>query len=810
MTRNKLIISSLLLLLFFNARAQEFGQDSLADPKIEQAKGMVQTLAYYFNLLGGNRASVSEKETIINSSYLKLFDNERVQVEDDLQEGRSSVIYKDIQAYLKDIDFFFEEAYFEFEIENVERLIKSDSTPYYQVELIRSLEAVSLAGDSLNTTKKRFVELNMDTNDELKIASIYTTKLSKEKQLREWWATLTLEWKKVFQERLGVYYDSLSSDELFDLVTLDSLDISDNDLILDLEPIYQLTALKHLKISNTWINDLRPLLAINNLQSLDVSNTSVFDLQYLKYHKDIRRLNLSNSHVEDFSVLKNFSQLSHLNINGIAGIDLNFISNLKSLTHLWVEDAKGIGEIDFSELSNLSDLYAKNSDLNSLVSVGKCKSMRYLDVSGTEIISLEGLDAARKLQVLRMDNTNIQILEPIYTLQELESVYANGTSLNPIIIMEFAKYNGALLINNSDELKAWWGNIPKGLKIRLSDLMETNSPSVEELSELIRIDQLDLSQTGLQGIESLSKFQSLRELDLGRNRISTIDGNVLSSQLEKLILNGSTVNELINMDQLQKLSILEARNTAISSMAQLIDLPKLAMVDLDGANINEDEVAAALAKNPNLSIRFKTEELMAWWADLVPAMKRSLQEMVGLSAEPNSDELHDLIARKSLSFEGVVITDGFNEALIIFYQLTGLSLKQVNVNQIGRLPDLPELERLSLLQMPISDLTGLVEKYPLLKSLTITNTAVEDLRPLEGLTMLEYIDCSGTQVRRLRGLETLVNLKEIDCSNTRVFRLDRLEGLSQLSKLTCFNTGLRQNDIDKLLEILPDLEVVYY
>ena len=81
--------------------------DTEADPYVGQAEGMVQTLSYYFNLLGAEKTSLAEREIIINNSYKKLFLNEKVQVEDDLQDDRSTVIYKDVQAYLKDIDFFF-------------------------------------------------------------------------------------------------------------------------------------------------------------------------------------------------------------------------------------------------------------------------------------------------------------------------------------------------------------------------------------------------------------------------------------------------------------------------------------------------------------------------------------------------------------------------------------------------------------------------------------------------------------------------------------------------------------------------------
>jgi len=808
MTRSRLFLVALLLIFIGQLRAQNF--DSLADPRADQARGMVETMAYYFNLLGGNRAAISEKETIINQSYLKLFSNEKVQVEDDLQEGRSTVIYKDIQAYLKDIDFFFEEAYFEFEIEKVEKLLKDDETPYYRVELLRNLEAVNLNGDSVNTTKKRYVELNFDASKELKIASIYTTKISKEKQLREWWGTLTLEWKKVFQKKLGLFYDSLSKDELFNLVTIDSLDISGNDLILDLEPIYQLTALKHLKISNTWVNDLRPLLSINKLQTLDVSNTSVYDLQYLKYHKDIRKLNLSNSHVEDFSLLRNFNNLKELNLNGIVGTDLSFIQDLKSLEILKLSDAKGLNSLNFQNMTQLKSLYLKNSDVAEIRGIQGLTQLAVLDVSGTELINLGGFANLKSLQTLRIENTKINDLSPVAEINGLKAVYANGTALSDEAIEDFTSKSNALLITNSDQLMAWWADLPSPLKTKLSNKMGTFDPQVEDLSAVVRIDSLDATNSGLNTLSPLSRFQSLKYLSLDGNRLSELNGAELSSKLIALSINNTDINTVKNLTGLGSLEILEAKNTGIGDLSSLAALPKIKVLDLDGANVSIEEVADLLKRKPQLSIRFMSEKLKTWWQDVPPQLKKAFSENGNLPAKPDADDLHALISLESLSFKGVTLTESFNESLDLFYRLKKLDFQQVRVSNIQELPELPNLEGISLIQMPVSDLSGLAAKYPRLKELNISNTAVEDLRPLEGLKELEMLNCSGTNVKRFRGLEGLQNLKEIDCSNTKVFKFDRLTELKNLQKITCFNTGLRQNDIDKLLESLPEVEVIFY
>jgi len=81
---------------------------------------------------------------------------------------------------------------------------------------------------------------------------------------------------------------------------------------------------------------------------------------------------------------------------------------------------------------------------------------------------------------------------------------------------------------------------------------------------------------------------------------------------------------------------------------------------------------------------------------------------------------------------------------------------------------------------------------------------------LTTLASIEELNCSGTNIKRFTGIENLVNLKKLDCSNTKVFKFDRLLELKKLESVICFNTSLRANDIQKLKEALPKVEVVFY
>ena len=95
----------------FSQKAKATVQDTTSVQNYrEQIRRLMGFLEFSLNTLGDPETSTREKEVIINESYAKAFLSDKVQVEDDLDENREILTYKDVQAYLKDVDFFFKKA----------------------------------------------------------------------------------------------------------------------------------------------------------------------------------------------------------------------------------------------------------------------------------------------------------------------------------------------------------------------------------------------------------------------------------------------------------------------------------------------------------------------------------------------------------------------------------------------------------------------------------------------------------------------------------------------------------------------------
>ena len=72
---------------------------------------------------------------LITESYTKIFRDAKVQVEDDLVEKRNVITNKDVQAYLKDVDFFFDDVKFEFTIKDIQGKVNANDKLFYKVSL---------------------------------------------------------------------------------------------------------------------------------------------------------------------------------------------------------------------------------------------------------------------------------------------------------------------------------------------------------------------------------------------------------------------------------------------------------------------------------------------------------------------------------------------------------------------------------------------------------------------------------------------------------------------------------------------------
>ena len=127
-----------------------------------EVRNMMTYLEETLNFIGDTTSTAQEKEIIFTESWSKIFIDDKVQIEDDLDNNRNTPINKDVQAYLKDIDFFFKKAVFKFDIQSIANNTREDGTIFFKVNLSRHLTAVTINDEKVDNVKNRFIEINLD------------------------------------------------------------------------------------------------------------------------------------------------------------------------------------------------------------------------------------------------------------------------------------------------------------------------------------------------------------------------------------------------------------------------------------------------------------------------------------------------------------------------------------------------------------------------------------------------------------------------------------------------------------------------
>ena len=131
--------SIIFLLIFLFGAQQSFSQTVKGYSKQElddfssKVEDQVRFLEYLLNTIGSSETSARDKDVIIRESFLKIFRDGIVQVEDDLLQDRMVVTNKDVTAYLKDIEFFFDNVDFKFKIREVKPSQKDNGDVFFVV-----------------------------------------------------------------------------------------------------------------------------------------------------------------------------------------------------------------------------------------------------------------------------------------------------------------------------------------------------------------------------------------------------------------------------------------------------------------------------------------------------------------------------------------------------------------------------------------------------------------------------------------------------------------------------------------------------
>ena len=799
--KNKLILILLLAFPLSPLMAQEEEEQKVRD--------IISFLEYMLNTLGDPQTSARDKDVIVNESYAKIFRDATVQVEDDLDENRDVITNKDVQAYLKDVNFFFKKAHFDMEWKDMEVSENEAGETFYKVSLLRNLEAVSVMGDTINQTIDRFVEINLNPeSQDLRIASIYTNELNQDDVWMDWWQNLSLEWQAIFKRKTSSI-DDLELDQIKRLSSIEELDLEGNRFILDIEPLSRITGLKHLNISHTQITDVSPIRNLNKLEFLDISHTGVATIEALKYARELRVFHIDQTPVSNIEVIARMPSLTELTMNGTFVTDFSPLAGLPALKHLSLAYTEWHDEAILDGLPALEYLDASGTSISGASGFSGAENLKELYADSTNITDLDGLSGLAALQTLSVNHTKVNNLAPLASLPELQRLYCDYTGVTLAEARAFMEENPrVLIVFESEELLSWWEGLPGAWKDIFTSYVTVSEPArKEELARIVRIDSLDLSSNQeIRSLEPLQRLLDLSYLNIQQTAISEL-GPVSELRALKFIDFSSTmVSDLKPLSDLLSLEQIDASYTEADSLGLVRALPSLVLLNIDATRVQDTAAMNMARMRPETLIIYKTERLESWWSQLSEEWKTIFRSEAKLEENPDSRALHRLISLQKLNVSDAGVYD--IHPLKEFIRLKELRVSGTSVRNLSPLSFLDGLEVLDISRNPLEDVSAL-RSLNRLSELNISNTPIDNLEILGNLFRLEYLDCSGTQIKRLDGLERLGLLEYLDCSNTLIKRLDPVTRLA-LKTLKCYNTKISSRRIDEFKQLNPECDVSFY
>lgn len=793
----------------------------------EQSKQLVKYLEGTMNFLGNPDELPSEKDIIFNQSYLKMFVDDEVQIEDDLDENREIPLNKDVQAYLKDIDFFFKKVNFTFDIEKVEHLVTDSSILVFKITLNRQLEGITVDNDTVLNNQLRYIEVNLDPlQKDLKIASIYTTKVREKEELRRWWNDMSSDWKNFFGNSVIVYdtlafnniiwfsdtsivtikkYNEIQVDTVsivndsiaellfandstivsFDTILRmvsdtisvntnavyqilktfrnnNSIDLSDNLTITEISPLSELSELLELNISNTIIEDLNPIRNLKKLLVFNCSGSAVSSLVSLRYIISIVEINISKTTIDNIDVLSNLRELSKVYLSHSNVSNLEPLAGLSNLTHV---EASGTNISELSALNKLgmlSDLNISNTQISSLSTLDSATSIQNMNIDSTQISNIEPLSGCVNLSVLQANNTQISTLSPLNNLEKLKVIYCDNSKVNMREANKFMDENSHCLVIYNSQELVNWWENLSG-----------------EWRSIFK-DSYGISDPVTK--EKLHVLINQKRLTVAYNKnISSLKPLMMLHRLEYLDLQNTSIADLTPLSGLNNLEVINLNNTDVQIIEPLSSLHNIKEIHFENTSISE------------LSPLSESNKLEVIYCD-----KSGVDDLIANNFNSNYPDCLIIYQSEKLKMWWNGLDANWQAELQKPLSLTAIPSRE----ELQQLVDLKTLQ--------IIDNKSLTELNPLhvfvkLNELIVNSTSITDISPILSLTLLKKLDISRNPIPETNEISKLYNLEELALRNTSIDELEPICKLKKLKKLDIAGTKIKSlkyiQGLDKLNEL---------
>ncbi|MDP2723809.1 MAG: leucine-rich repeat domain-containing protein [Bacteroidales bacterium] len=836
-----------LLLLASPVLSQEstISAEDMATYKVD-AEQLVSYLEGTLNFLGDPNEVIAEKDIIFNESYLKIFQDAETQVEDDLDDKRKTPLNKDVQAYLKDVMFFYKKVTFSFHINSIDQLINQNGQVFFKVTTNRNLQGIMVNGDTVNNNLVRYFEMNLNQQKkDLKIVSMYTTKLNEREEMRHWWNNMSTAWKQTFGRSVLVYdtlpfmnilsftdsalvtikwvkkptddtlkvpsdsfegfedstyykttpnlpvYEQVPDTIQVDVSTLyrilrafrsqKSIDISHNHLIRNLEPLSELTDLVDLNMSFTLIGDLTPIRNLNKLENLNMEGSAVSSLDAIRYLSALKELNLANNQVSSLEVLQYLPSLIELDLTGIPFGESDPLSFLSNLKHLNLKNTRPYDFHGISGLTALSDLNLSTSSIKDLRDLATLTNLKSLNIDSTEVNNLVPISTLTGLSVLQANSTQINSLEALMNIPDLKTVYCDNSGITMEKATAFMDKKPGCLVIYNSQNLVNWWSL-------LDDSWKKIFIRTYQLTEPLTKEQLHL-------------LIDQQEISLAHNQeIQNIEPLSMLHRLEKVDLSHTSITDLSPLSGLNNLEMLNLSTTPVESLESLSGLQNLMEVDITKTAIGN---LMPLVNNQDLSkiycdnSQVNQEQVFDFRQVIRGCVVIFQTEYLSIWWNQLSPEW------KSAFYRQLKVSE--KPSAIELQQLANLiSFEESNnpeLNEISPLNVLVWLEKLTLINTGVSNLSPVAD-LKMLVELQIPQNPITDISMLSKLQTLEVLNLENTPIDDIEPLSKLIHLKKLNISGTRVRNLKYLSQLVTLEDLSINNTKIKNlNPLEGLTNI---------
>ncbi len=822
-----------------------FAQKSdLSQAEIEdystQIREMLRYLEETFSFIGDPEASAQEKDIIFKESYAKIFKNDQVQIEDDLDDNRSTLINKNVQSYLKDIDFFFTDVKFTFYINEITPQISDNGDTYFKVMLQRNIAGHNIHGDTVNNTSNRFIEINIDPfKKDIKIASIYTTKINESEELRSWWNRMTSSWKSyfgkeqfiydtiemrniihIFNDSIVIVSDDLDEstiacdmtvlyDKLAEFTQITDIDIKGNQYIHSLDPLYELSEIQNLNCANTGINDLSPIRNLNKIYSLDISNTDVTDISGLKYTNDMKVLKADSLRLTNIDIIGYYHKLTNLSLAGSTVKDIRPLETCEALTNL------NISGTDITELDSVvlpqSILYLNmsNTEIFDLTPIENLVNLKLLIIDNTLVSDLRPVANLTKLTELQCRKTGVDDIMPLKDMPNLARIYCDNTNINSQKAAEFQDVNPKIVvIYETRALQEWWDGLQIFWKQVFAKQLNCDiNPDPEQLHAIISMKSLTL-EPFFQDAIPVERLTNLERLDMENTKIEDLTPLHGLHNLKYLNIKNTKITDLTPIETLTNLVEINIENTYISNLEALLNMPYLTTVMADNSKVKPEQVFNLKIAQPKVTIIYQTSALRKWWGNIDQSWKEVFKSIVGIDSHPTSDQLHAVIYLEEITVDSRMVITSL-ETLKSLKFLKKLTIRDNHVTDLSPLSTKKLLKELYVDGNAITDLTPLAE-VTTLEVLSVGSTNILDINVVESLVNLRSLDISNTSIKNLKVLSKVTTLEELNIANTGIKSLSPVENLRSLKYIKAINSKVKLKDIEALRAKRPDINIVYH